>query len=246
MSTEPRKVFAQVEEREVTRTCMETGKEFTLKQSKYGETWFPDIHYCDEVLERFEQEEKRRQEQERQERIEGIRQSWIEKNIPAHYRKEVDRECDLDWERFDIAMEYSPRLSPHLIMQGESRRGKTRAMYELAKRNADLYPRIDTAERWARYLGSKLSSSASSHEAMIADLSKCKMLCIDDLGKDRVTPRSQTDMFEILNHRFIHELPTIITTNYDGENLEKRFPDSELANHLVKRIRDFCKLIRFK
>lgn len=48
------------------------------------------------------------------------------------------------------------------------------------------------------------------------------MLVLDDLGKERKTAWTQQMLFDVINYRYEHLLPVIITTNFDAD---------ELANH---------------
>lgn len=242
MDSEPKKLLADLQHRKVTRVCKESGVEFELNQTKYGEIWFPEIEYCDAVLERFAKEEKEQIENEKRKRIEEDRKIWIKENIPPYYQSDLDRNADLDWASVDKALKWSKQS---MVLKGETRRGKTRSLYEIAKKNAYAKPYIVTAERLARILGSCLSQSASMHEKTIKQICRQKLLCIDDLGKESVTHRTQADLFEIINHRLEQNKPTIITTNFDSEGLARRFTDQDLAIPLIARIGEF-KVIQFK
>lgn len=247
MDSEPQKLFADTQTRVVTRRCEETGKEFKLQQTRYGEIWFPEIKYCDEVLEKFQREERQKQIKERNRLREETRLLWVEENIPYYFKADLDRSHKLDWKAVDQALKWKYNYegaNESLVLKGETRKGKTRTAYEIAKRNALLFPYIDTAERIARKLGAGLSESTRLHEKNIRHLCNVKLLCIDDLGKEGVTHRTQTDLFEIINRRLEHNRPTIITTNFDGESLLRRFPDEELARPLIARIREY-KVIEF-
>jgi DNA replication protein DnaC len=247
MDSEPQKLFTQTETRVVTRNCEESGKEFTLNQTRYGDIWFPEIKYCDEVLQRHADEERREGIRKRNEMREEIRVQWIDQNIPYYFKADLDRSHELDWRAVNQALKWKYSYDSEnqsLVLKGETRKGKTRSAYEIIKKNALLFPYIDTAERIARKLGASLSESTRSHEKNIQHLCNVKLLCIDDLGKEGVTHRTQTDLFEIINRRLEHNRPTIITTNFDGESLLHRFPDEELARPLIARIREY-KVIEF-
>lgn len=57
----------------------------------------------------------------------------------------------------------------------------------------------------------------------LSRLKSVPVLVIDDVGKERRTEWSQQIMFDVINSRYEHMLPTIITTNFD---------EDELANHI--------------
>lgn len=65
-----------------------------------------------------------------------------------------------------------------------------------------------------------------NHTSLDTYLSRMKvtpMLVIDDLGKEKRTDWSQQVLFDVINYRYEHMLPTIITTNFD---------DTELMNYV--------------
>lgn len=65
-----------------------------------------------------------------------------------------------------------------------------------------------------------------NHASIDTYLSRMKsipMLVIDDLGKERKSEWTQQVLFDVINYRYEHLLPTIITTN---------FTDAELMNYV--------------
>ena len=229
--------------RTITKKCLETGKEFELKQTKFGELWFPDIKYCDEVLDRMEREFKEEKRTAIKLQRKELAEDWIQKNIPAIYKCKPDRSFPINWKAFDKAL----ACNQSMLLIGKSRKGKTRTAMELMKREAYKgdYPEFKTAERLAGTLGEGMGKSRATHQRLIDHFTKVKILIIDDLGKENITARVQSDMFEIFNSRFEHERLTIITTNWNGDELEARYPDAELAKPLIARFREFCQPITF-
>lgn len=230
--------------RTVTRKCEESGVEFELEQSLFGDTWFPEIKYCDEVLEKHIKAEREERLSIIKEERKAKTEKWIMDNIPPYFQEGLNSKYDLDWSAMDKVKNYDPQDRRSLVLKGDTRRGKTRAMYEICKKNAYLCPVVFTAERLARMLGGCLSESARKHEKALQGICKAKLVCIDDLGKEGVTPRTQADLFEIINYRIEHKLPTIITTNFDSKGLDERFKDKELSAPLIARIAEF-KVIQF-
>jgi len=235
----------KMDSRTITKKCLETGKEFELTQTKFGETWFPDIKYCDEVLEVMEKEFEEKVARKKKELKIEIGNRWIEKNIPPIYLEEINRSKNLNWDSFDKATNFKAQRS--MILVGDTRRGKTRAMMEVVKTMArrGYTPIVQTAERIAINLGTAMSQNRASHQKVMDQYCKAPFLAIDDLGKENVTPRVQSDMFEMFNARFEHQRVTIITTNWVGDKLIARYPDINLARPLIERIREFCQVISF-
>jgi len=86
---------------------------------------------------------------------------------------------------------------------------------------------------WPRYftspeLDSKLLQASKSEEGdawVIRDIAEQDILFIDDFGRETKSDRLKRQYFEILNYRYVNELPTILTSNYNindlGEILDK-------------------------
>ena len=241
MGSEPQKLFANLKHRTVTRKCIESGVEFEVNQTLYGDLWFPEIKYCDEVLERMKKEDDERLRIEAEKKREAEILDWCEDNIPPYYAADLNKSYKLDWPKVEKAIQWN---RGNMLLMGKTRRGKTRSVYEIAKKFAHLKPVIMTAEKLARTLASSLSKSASLHEEKLNELKDTKLLLVDDLGKEGDTKRTQSDFFEIINYRLEQNLPTIVTTNYNGAELLERLPDKELAIPLVARLREY-KIIEF-
>ena len=48
------------------------------------------------------------------------------------------------------------------------------------------------------------------------------VLILDDLGTQNGTPWAQEKLFQILNHRYNAQLPTVVTTNLSIDRLDER------------------------
>ena len=126
-----------------------------------------------------------------------------------------------------------------LVLHGITGRGKTRLMWEKVKQVSSR------GLGWRFYHARKLADALSEswddrrHEEIIRGCNRCRLLFIDDLGKEKVTPRWETELFDIINTRTEQALPTIISTNYRGESLIAKFADAELGAALLRRLREF-------
>src|SRR5579859_2961792 len=61
-----------------------------------------------------------------------------------------------------------------------------------------------------------------SYDELFETVRNTPLLVLDDLGTQSETSWAQEKMFQVLNHRFNAELPTVITTNYGINELEER------------------------
>lgn len=70
------------------------------------------------------------------------------------------------------------------------------------------------------------------------------LLVIDDIGSEQPTEWGASKIYAIVNARYEAYMPTIITTNYKGQELTKRMTppggDSKNAEKTIDRLREMC------
>lgn len=71
------------------------------------------------------------------------------------------------------------------------------------------------------------------------------VLLLDDLGKNRMTDRSEETLYEILEHRTSWEQPTIWTSNSGARDLHERF-SKDRADAILRRLIEFSTLVTIK
>ena len=73
------------------------------------------------------------------------------------------------------------------------------------------------------------------------------MLIIDDLGKEQCTDWSISTLYSIMNDRYENMLPTIITTNYNSEDLARALTpkgyDNYKAKAIISRLKEVSKVL---
>jgi DNA replication protein DnaC len=67
-----------------------------------------------------------------------------------------------------------------------------------------------------------------------------RLVIIDDLGVEKATEFVREITYYIINHRDIHCLPTLITTNFDLKQI-----DDQLDSRLSSRLAGMCEVIKF-
>jgi len=103
-----------------------------------------------------------------------------------------------------------------MILFGGVGRGKTYASIALIKELAKNH-----SMREIRYINSheidekslELSNDGRELNIFFSNLSKVKILFIDDFGMNRITERTIRDMYKIIDYRWSHELVTVVSTN---------------------------------
>lgn len=69
------------------------------------------------------------------------------------------------------------------------------------------------------------------------------VLIIDDLGKEKLTEWKYEQLFDIIDHRYGYNKTTIITSNYDLEELAERYGDNVSGQAIVSRIAEMCEQV---
>jgi DNA replication protein DnaC len=72
---------------------------------------------------------------------------------------------------------------------------------------------------WLRF---SYGSPENSFESRFEEIRNIELLVLDDLGTQNATPWAQEKLFQIINHRYVNRLPTVLTTNQDLEEIEGR------------------------
>jgi DNA replication protein DnaC len=101
---------------------------------------------------------------------------------------------------------------------------------------------IDLLERIRRTF--RASSGASEGEVQRI-YRTVPLLIIDDLGKEPATEWATATIYGIINGRYEACLPTIVTTNYDDQQLVRRMTprdgDATTADATIDRLREMCR-----
>lgn len=80
-------------------------------------------------------------------------------------------------------------------------------------------------------------SSETSYDDLFDEIRNTSVLILDDLGVQVVTPWAQEKLFQILNHRYNSQLPTVLTTNQRLEDLDQRLRSRLQDQELVQNIK---------
>ena len=78
--------------------------------------------------------------------------------------------------------------------------------------------------------------SIEPYDELFERLKNAPLLILDDLGAEAATPWAQEKLFMLLNHRYLHRLATVITTNQPLEALDPRLRSRLMDLDLVVRV----------
>lgn len=132
-----------------------------------------------------------------------------------------------------------------LVLGGSSGKCKTRSVWKLLKRlyiNGVSFIAI-TETQFANECGSKFAISALEGRQWVDELCKTPLLFIDDIGKSSVTQKFSHELFHVIDKRTSWRRPTIATLNSSGKELESKLGES--GAKIVRRLRDYCEIIKF-
>lgn len=79
----------------------------------------------------------------------------------------------------------------------------------------------------------KKEMDSSELRGYLDKMKSMPMLVIDDLGKEKKTEWSQQILFSVLNHRYEHYLPTVITSNMSPKEIPE-YVEGAVASRLME------------
>lgn len=85
-------------------------------------------------------------------------------------------------------------------------------------------------------LRAAFSSQDTSFEERFEEVRRAPLLVLDDLGTQNATEWAREKLFQILNHRYVNHLPTVLTTNLALEEIEARIRSRISDPELVDRV----------
>lgn len=188
-----------------------------------------------------------------------VRQRWQESGLSPEQEKQTFQSFKLDYyqdkKRFsnilEICSEFAQKITQaervdNLVLSGAVGTGKTHLCSAIANHliqngKAVIYLRsgklLDLIREY-KYSFEKDTPSANKHSLQL--LYRVPLLIIDDLGTESITEFAQEQLLSIIDERYNHNLPWLISTNIQpndiGKIYEKRFSD---------RIMSYSKILKF-
>lgn len=248
-------------------SCQFCGKALEPKGIVFGGVvmfWQPFLPRCDcqqarEYWERHDQEEaakkaeaeeqaRRKAMREKVERLlgkSGIKKRFRQRTFPNFIRNTTERQ-----KNYQIAKEYADAFPMHrergdgLYIEGTNGTGKTHLAAAIALQLiGEGIPVIcKTSGDLLQDIKKSFDTEGVREHEVLGVYKKVDLLIIDDLGKEQYTDWGVSTLYSILNDRYEDMKPTIITTNYNTENLIKALTpkgmDGSKIIAIISRLRE--------
>jgi DNA replication protein DnaC len=169
------------------------------------------------------------------------------RTIRREYLPEGGRELDR------VLTAWTYESGQGLLLIGPTGSGKTRCAWQVVRREI-----VEHGRRVRVYGAIAFGHEATERaydgttRAWLDKLARVPLLMIDDIGKEKTTEAREEAMFHLIDRRAANMLPTIYTSNFDGDELVERIKggrrdggDSGYADPMVRRMRDTCIAVVF-
>jgi len=136
---------------------------------------------------------------------------------------------------YNQAYNFAKNLEGWLLLMGPFGSGKTHLAAAIANEVIEggvstLFLTVPDLLDWLRYA---YSGVELSFEERFEEIREIPLLILDDFGTQNATSWAQEKIFQIMNHRYINKLPTVVTSNmlindFDGR-IRSRLQDPNLV-----------------
>jgi len=125
---------------------------------------------------------------------------------------------------YNQAVNFAEQRKGWLLLVGRYGCGKTHLAAAIANQAieagiATLFLTVPDLLDWLRYA---YSGTEMSFEERFEEIRESPMLILDDFGTQNATAWAQEKIFQIMNHRYINQLPTVVTSNVAINDFEGR------------------------
>jgi DNA replication protein DnaC len=149
---------------------------------------------------------------------------WKRVNLPPEQRENLK-------DVFDEALNFAKSPESWLVFMGVNGCGKTHlaaaiANYRLKEGKAVKFVVVPDL---LDHLRSTFSpESPVTYDQVFEEVKNAPLLILDDLGKQSTTPWAEEKLYQIINHRYNYQLPTVFTTNCSLDEI-----DSPISSRLA-------------
>lgn len=141
-------------------------------------------------------------------------------------------------EAFNSAARFAEQPEGWLMLEGTYGCGKTHLAAAVGNerlQRGDVVLFITVPDLLDHLRGTFAPSSETSYDETFERIRNAPLLILDDLGAESSSSWAKEKLFQLLNHRYSHRLPTVVTTNVDLDTLDPRIRSRLLDSNLIKR-----------
>jgi DNA replication protein DnaC len=223
---------SDIEEAEETECPLCKGRGWLRYDVPLGHPDFGKMVPCECTKKKFEQERLSRLE--RYSNLGPLTRLTFDNLLPKG-RSSDPQNQERFYRCYQIAMVFAENPKGWLVLSGPSGCGKTHmaaaiANYRIKKGNPAFFVIVPDLLDHLRATYSPNSDVA--YDELFERVKNAPLLVLDDLGRQSSTAWAEEKLFQILNHRFNAELPTVVTLNslkQLDERLAARLQDPTIA-----------------
>lgn len=181
--------------------------------------------------------ERKREELQRMSNLKMLKEQTFATFRPEGLGLNTEKQSNLQ-QAYEACRRYAQNPDGWLILVGGYGSGKTHlaaaiANHELDKGNEVLF--VVVPDLLDHLRATFNPASPVGYDERFEQVRSAPLLILDDLGTHAATQWAQEKLFQIINHRYNAELPTIITTNHDLEEIDLRMR-SRLVDPAISKI----------
>mgnify|MGYP001156951664 CR=1 FL=1 len=242
---------ADYEVMDVEAMCMECEKLIPWN-SWLIHAWGKHSVICDPCHEANEEAYRASKREEKPDKVQVAR----EKAIPPLYHDTVAEKLPHRQLQQILGWEYTPAVTntfgyskpvKGIYAVGPTRAGKTRSMCLLVEKL--IGKGINVKCLFAGELQTQMMEVMRSDRGY-ADwkrkLINADVLFLDDLFNERVTPRTESTWFEVIDGRMSHRRPTLITSQYLARDAVKLFSEPRRGHAFLARLKESSNVVAFQ
>ena len=166
---------------------------------------------------------------------------FIEDRTFANFKKERDPDAYKACVEYANAQNLFSTQKNSLLLFGGVGSGKTHLAAAITNVFADRGLSI-SFDTFIEHLGTIRSQfNTEEEDKHLRDMKNAMLLVIDDLGQEKQTEWSKQVLFEVVNFRYAHKLPIVITTNLSEDGLANYVDEA-----IISRLHQMCVSVHMK
>ena len=172
--------------------------------------------------------------------LERLKDKTFDAFKPRGKKYLVEAQADSLERAYNHALHYAHSLKGWLLIQGRYGCGKTHLAAAIANYVVvelgipTLFITVPDLLDSLRYA---YSDPDITFEEQFEQVRQVDLLVLDDFGTQNATPWAQEKLFQLINYRYINQLPLVVTTNLTWESIDgrirSRFKDPELVTRVT-------------